>query len=161
MASIYIETSIVSYLAARSSQNLLVTAWQDVTATWWNRYRQDFDLCSSALVLAEASRGDQDAATRRVAHLEGIPLLTMTDQAISLAGSLVDPAPLPVAAADDALHIALSAVHAVDYLLTWNFRHIDNALTKPLVRELCTQNGYRCPEICTPQELIGGRQDEG
>ena len=161
MPSMYIETSIVSYLTARPSQNLSVAAWQDVTATWWNRCRQDFELCSSALVLEEAGRGDREAATHRLAHLEGIPLLAVTDQTTSLAGTLINHGPLPITAADDALHIALSAVHAVDYLLTRNFRHIDNALTKPLVRELCTQNGYRCPEICTPQELIGGLPDEG
>ena len=155
MPSVYIETSIVSYLTARPSQSLLVAAWQDVTVSWWNHQRQDFDLCTSALVLEEASRGDQEAAERRIAHLEGIPLLAVSDPAIEFAGRLVHSGPLPVEAADDAFHIALSVVHAVDYLLTWNFKHIDNALIKPRIRALCTEHGHPCPEICTPQEMIG------
>ncbi len=160
MPSVYIETSIVSYLTARPSQSLLVAAWQDVTVTWWSYHRQDFDLCTSALVIEEASRGDQEAAGRRIAHLEGIPLLPVSDQVIEFARRLVHPGPLPVEAADDAFHVALSAVHAVDYLLTWNFKHIDNALIKPQFRAICLKHGYPSPEICTPQEMVGGLPDE-
>ena len=155
MPSVYVETSIVSYLTARPSPSPLVAAWQEVTVSWWNHQRRDFDLCTSALVIEEASRGDPEAAERRMAHLEGIPLLAASDQVIKFAGRLVHPGPLPIGAADDAFHIALSAVHAVDYLLTWNFKHIDNALIKPRVRALCTEHGHPCPEICTPQEMIG------
>lgn len=156
MPSLYIETSIVSYLTARPSPSALVAAWQDVTVSWWNHQRQDFDLCTSALVLEEANRGDPEAAQRRMAHLEGIPLLAVSDQVIEFAGRLVHPGPLPISAADDAFHIVLSVVHTVDYLLTWNFKHIDNALLNPRVRALCTEHGHPCPEICTPQEMIGG-----
>jgi len=161
MPSVYIETSVVSYLTARPSQNLLVAAWQGVTVEWWDHHRSGFQLCTSGLVLEEAARGDPEAAARRVACLEAIPLLRVTDAAIELARHFIHPGPLPLAAAEDALHIALSAVHGVDYLLTWNFRHIDNAQSKPLVRERCLESGYRCPEICTPQELMGGSADEG
>ena len=107
-------------------------------------------------MLEEAGRGDPEAATRRIACLEALPLLTVTDEAIELADKLLRADLLPSIAAEDALHIALSTVHAVDYLLTWNFRHIDNARTKPLIRELCLRDGYSFPEICTPQELMGG-----
>ena len=155
MPSVYIETSIVSYLTARPSPSQLVAAWQEVTVAWWNHQRRDFDLCTSALVLEEASRGDPEAAARRMTHLEGIPLLAVSDQVIEFAGRLVHPGPLPISSADDAFHIALSVVHTVDYLLTWNFKHIDNALLKPRVRALCTEHGHPCPEICTPQEMIG------
>jgi hypothetical protein len=161
MSSVYIETSIVSYLTARPSQNLLVAAWQSITVEWWEHHRFKYQLCTSGLVLEEAGRGDPEVAARRIACLEGMPLLAATDEAIELAGKLVSPGPLPLTATDDALHIALSAIHVVDYLLTWNFRHLDNAQTKPHVRALCLQNGYHCPEICTPQELIGGDVYEG
>jgi len=161
MSSVYIETSIVSYLTARPSQNLLVAAWQGITVEWWDYHRLGFQLCTSGLVLEEAGRGDPEAAARRIACLEGMPLLAATDEVMELAGKLLAPGPLPLAAAEDAFHIALSAVHTVDYFLTWNFRHIDNAQTKPHVREQCMRNGYACPEICTPQELIGGSWYEG
>lgn len=161
MRSVYIETSIVSYLTARPSSNLLVSAWQDVTSSWWKHERRNFDLYTSALVLEEAGRGDQEAAGLRIARLEGIPLLAVTEQVVELAGRILHPGPLPVEAADDAFHIALSVVHSVDYLLTWNFRHIDNALIKPVVRTVCNAHGYICPEICTPQELTGGLNYDG
>ena len=161
MASVYLETSIVSYLTARPSPSPLVAAWQEVTAWWWNNCRQEFDLYTSALVLEEASRGDREAAERRTEPLQGIPLLVVSDRVVEFAERLIAPGPLPLRAADDALHIALSVVHAVDYLLTWNFRHIDNALIKPRIRELCATHGYPCPEICTPQEMVGGPLEDG
>ena len=101
MPSVNIETSIVSYLTAWPSPSALVAAWQEVTVTWWSHQRRDFDLCTSALGLEEASRGDPEAAARRMAHLEGIPLLAVSDQVIEFAGRLVYPGPLPIGAADD------------------------------------------------------------
>jgi hypothetical protein len=62
---------------------------------------------------------------------------------------------VPRTALGDALHLAVCAVHEVDYLLTWNFRHLDNAETKPLIRGVLAAHGYTAPEICTPQELMG------
>ena len=107
--SVYIETSIVSYLTARPSSSPLVAAYQEVTVSWWNRQRRDFELCTSALVLEEASRGDPEAAERRMAHLESIPLLSASDQVIEFAGRR----PLLVGTADDAFHIALSTVASI------------------------------------------------
>ena len=68
---------------------------------------------------------------------------------------LISDGAIPPKAIDDSLHIALSVIHEVDYLLTWNFRHIDNAETKPIIRKICFDNGYPYPEICTPIELMG------
>ena len=115
-----------------------------------------FDLYVSELVLEEAGRGDEDAAQKRLRNLENIPLLAVTDSAVELSKKLLEQGALPPKATDDALHIALTSVHNIDYLLTWNCRHIDNAETKPIVRSVIITNGYFCPEICTPQELMGG-----
>lgn len=91
--------------------------------------------------------------------MAGIPLLAITDEVVALSAALIDAKALPQKAMGDSLHIALSAVHGVDYLLTWNYRHIDNAETKPMVRAVCSANGYVCSEICTPQELMGVLED--
>jgi hypothetical protein len=92
--------------------------------------------------------------------IKGIPMLEIVDEAYELAKALITEGILPPSAQDDATHIALSSVHNMDYLLTWNCRHIDNAETKPLVRSACSVHGYICPEICTPEELMGGIYDE-
>ena len=152
---VYIETTIISYLTAKPSKNVLAAAWQELTREWWDRRRLHFDLFTSELVRAESYKGDAEAARRRLNFLEEIPILTTTDSAVELARKMINEGPLPEKAIDDALHIALSAVHRIDYLMTWNFKHIDNAEMKPSIRELCMLYNHYCPEICTPQELMG------
>jgi predicted nucleic acid-binding protein len=158
--SVYIETSVISYLAARPSRNILAAAWQQVTRDWWVKQKAGFKLFTSPLVLAEAGQGDADAVQRRIEKLQDIPDLEITDDVVALAKKLVNDGAVPKEAMDDAMHIAVAAVHGVDYLLTWNFRHLDNAEKKPLVRSVCAIAGYRCPEICTPQELMGEDEND-
>jgi len=152
---VYIETSIISYLTARPSSDLLAAAWQKVTLDWWDTQRDRFDLYTSDIVTEEAGRGDDLAVAKRLEALAGIPILAITGEVVALSEALIDAKALPPKAIGDSLHIAVSAVHGVDYLLTWNYRHIDNAETKPIVRRVCLTNGYGYPEICTPQELMG------
>lgn len=158
--SVYIETSIASYLTARPTGALVAAAWQSVTSEWWATRRHLFDLYTSDLVLDEASKGNSDAAARRLDALRDLTRLALTDEVAELASVLLEGGALPSVAADDATHIAISAVHRIDYLLTWNCRHIDNAETKPLIRRLCAARGFDCPEICTPQELMGLADDD-
>ncbi len=153
--TVYVETSIVSYLTARPSSNLIAAAWQKATVDWWDRRRGKFSLYVSDIVLMEAGRGDSTAAERRLAALADIPVLEINDAAVGLSKALMAQGAVPENALDDALHIAVSAVHGVDYLLTWNCRHIDNAETKPVIRSVCAAQQHTCPEICTPQELMG------
>ena len=87
--------------------------------------------------------------------LRKIPILEINDAAVAMSKELIDQGALPKKALDDSLHIAVSCVQGIDYLLTWNCRHIDNAEIKPVIRRICVANGLACPEICTPQELMG------
>ena len=151
---VYIETSIVSYLTAQPSRDLRAAAWQQITAQWWAHERDKYDLCVSALVVAEASQGDPEASRKRLQVLADLPELTVDDEVERFAAELIAGGGVPNAAEGDAVHIAIAAVHEVDYLLTWNCRHIDNAATKPIIRSLCAVAGYACPEICTPLELL-------
>ena len=157
--TVYVETSVVSYLTARATNNLLAAAWQTATAEWWDGHRSRFELRTSALTIEEAGRGHQEAAARRLEALGGIAMLPITEAVVTLADALIRRRALPANAQNDAIHIAVSAVHGVDYLLTWNFRHLANAETRPLVREVCEQQGYASPEICTPSELMGVTED--
>ena len=155
MKTVYVETSILSYLTARPSRDLLAAAHQQVTREWWDGQRRRFEVFVSPLVEQEARRGDPAAAQRRVEALRGLAMLEIVEDAYDLASALISEGALPPSSEDDATHIAMAAVHSIDYLLTWNCRHIDNAETKPIVRSICATRGYTCPEICTPEELMG------
>jgi predicted nucleic acid-binding protein len=155
MQTVYIETSIISYLTARPSRDVIGIARQQLTQQWWETQRSLFDLVASPLVGDEASRGDPEAASRRLQIVKGLRLIHSTTEVRAFTKLILTQGALPGKAADDALHIALAAVHGIDYLLTWNCRHIDNARTKPRIRRLCQQEGYSFPEICTPEELMG------
>ena len=154
MKTVYVETSVISYLASLPSRDLRVAAWQQITTQWWEQEKSKYELFISELVLAEAAAGDPSAAQKRIDKLDGIPYLNVSDEAKALAARLIADGGMPAHAEADALHVATASVHAIDYLLTWNCRHIDNATTKPVVRSICAVAGYVCPEICTPLELL-------
>jgi len=160
MAKIYIETSIISYLTARPSNNLIAAAWQKETIDWWDTQKGRFDLYISEVVIEEASRGDKSAASRRLAALEGIEVLQLNNASIELSKTLIEEGGIPKKALDDALHVAIAAVQDIDFLLTWNCRHIDNAEMKPKIRKIIKAHGYKCPEIATPIELMGVQKDD-
>jgi hypothetical protein len=154
MKTVYIETSIVSYLTSRPGRDIRVAAWQEITTQWWEQERSRYELFTSELVVAEAGGGDEEAAERRLDRLKSIPELRIDDRIRQFAARLIADGGVPHEAQADALHIAMASVHELDYLLTWNCRHIDNAATKPVIRSICAIVGYPCPEICTPLELL-------
>ena len=137
MAKVYIETSIISYLTVRPSGNLRTAASQKETIDWWETQKSRFSLCISKVVIEEAGKGDKIAAGKRLAKLSDIEILALNDQVVTLSKSLINEGGVPQKALDDALHIAVATVHGIDYLLTWNCRHIDNAEKKPKIREIC------------------------
>jgi len=151
--SVYIETSLVSYLTARPNRDLVIAAHQQLTKEWWENRRNDFDLFISQVVMEEASAGNPEAAARRVTALEGIPFLDVSNAAIKLADKLVKTHALPKKAAQDALHIGVACVHGIDYVLTWNCKHIANAQMYSAIDKTCRDAGYVTPIICTPVEL--------
>lgn len=160
MSKIYIETSIVSYLTARPSNNLIASAWQNATIDWWETQKNRFELFISEVVIEEAGRGDETAASKRLASLEGIEVLKLDRASIELSKVLIQDGGIPSKALDDALHVAIAAVQGIDFLLTWNCRHIDNAEMKPVIRKIIESCGYICPEIATPIELMGARKND-
>ena len=151
---VYLETSVISYLTARPSRNLRVAAHQEITADWWTRRRIRFELFVSRLVIEEASAGDAEAAAQRLLILSGIPRLELTEAASSLAERLVAAAAIPREAIEDALHVAVAAAHGMDYLVTWNCRHIANAAVRNRIGDVCASAGFEAPVICTPEELL-------
>jgi len=151
---VYLETTVISYLAARPSRDLRVAAHQQATSEWWTRKRQEFDLFVSQIVVEEVAAGDPDAAALRLRYVEGINLLNLTEAGLALAEKLLADGSVPMEAEEDALHIAVAAVHGMDYLLTWNCRHIANATMRSRIEATCSDAGYGAPVICTPEELL-------
>jgi cellobiose-specific phosphotransferase system component IIA len=133
---------------------LIVAAHQEITRQWWLERRDKFDLFISQLVINEAGGGDREAAKERLRLLHGIDQLEMSDEIASLAESLIAHAVVPPKAATDAAHIAVAAVHAMDFLMTWNCTHLANAMMAGQIRQVCNAAGYKCPLICTPEELL-------
>jgi hypothetical protein len=152
---VYIETTIVSYLTARSSRDLIIAAHQQLTQEWWDNRRESFDLYISQVVIQESSAGDILMAQKRLEALETFPLLDLRLEAVALARALVEKGPIPDKAKMDALHIAVATVHGMDYLLTWNCKHIANAEMQTAVAAVCRAAGYEPPVVCTPEELLG------
>jgi len=151
---VYLETTIVSYLTARPSRDLITAAHQQITQQWWETQRARFDLFVAPPVMQEAQAGDPEAAARRVAALHGIPLLALSAEAAGLAQALIEQGPLPDSAVVDALHIAIATVNGIHYLLTWNCTHIANAAIRSDIEDVCRARGYEPPVICTPEELL-------
>ncbi|MBF0108309.1 MAG: type II toxin-antitoxin system VapC family toxin [Magnetococcales bacterium] len=150
---VYLETSIISYLAARPSRDLVLAAHQQITAEWWDKSRRHFDLYTSELIFREANAGDPGAAKRRLEFLAGLPSLNVNEEVMTLAIALLDARAVPRQAVDDAYHIALAAVHRMDYLLTWNCKHIANATMWSRIDGICRSQGHEPPAIATPEQL--------
>lgn len=151
---IYIETTVVSYLTARPNRDVVIAGHQQVTHEWWDTRRTSYELCVSQLVLDEAGAGNAQAAQERLLVLQSMRVLEMTPDALELAKELLGAGALPTKAADDALHIAIAATSAVPFLLTWNCRHLANAVMRPVIDAVCKAKGFAAPIICTPEELM-------
>ncbi|MCC5618667.1 type II toxin-antitoxin system VapC family toxin [Nostoc sp. CHAB 5836] len=153
--TVYIETSIVGYLTARPSNNLILMANLEATREWWDRRRNQFMLYISQVVLDEVAQGDIEIARKRLEIVRDFPLLEVSEAVQNLAAQFLAKSSLPLKAADDALHIAAATVYGLDYLLTWNCKHIANAQIQKKLAQISLDAGYELPTLCTPYELMG------
>jgi predicted nucleic acid-binding protein len=154
-STVYLETTIPSFVTARRSRDIIVAGKQETTCEWWSSRRREFELFISPFVIEEAALGDAGAAAKRLELLEDIPVLAIDDQVTRIAERLVSDGAIPVRAAADASHIAIAARHGMDFLLTWNCAHIANAQILRSVQKAVWGAGLEMPVICTPDELMG------
>lgn len=157
--SVYIETSVVGYLTSWPRDDVTVAGHQNTTKQWWATAWQRFDLFVSQLVVRECSDGDATAVNDRLDAIDGLPVLPLTQAAETLAGTLIEGYAVPASQPNDALHIALATVHQVQYVVSWNFRHIVNASLRPAIERICHSGGYDPPILCTPEELMESNDD--
>ncbi|ERT08773.1 PIN domain protein [Lyngbya aestuarii BL J] len=159
--TVYIDTSIVGYLTVRISNNLILMANSEITREWWETPRSQFTLYISQIVLDEVAQGDVEIATKRLEILRDFSLLEVNQAVQDLAVEFLARSNLPPKAANDALHIAIATVYGLDYLLTWNCKHIANAQIQKKLSQISVDAGYELPILCTPYELMGGNDVEG
>ncbi|NIO39888.1 MAG: PIN domain-containing protein [Burkholderiales bacterium] len=152
--TVYLETTVIGYLTSRPREDLIVAGHQQTTRDWWQTAGDRFELVASELVVQECSAGDQTAAEERLLALAGITLLQTTSDAEQLAEALIAGHAVPESNPEDALHIALAVVNGIQYLVSWNFRHIVNAAVRSTIERVCRNAGYEPPTICTPEELM-------
>jgi hypothetical protein len=153
--TIYIETSIFGHLTARPTNNLIVAANIKITQDWWDEHRSSFTLYASEVVQNEAAKGDPTIAAQRLKLLQSLMLLELTEEAFELSQAFLSQSNLPSKASNDSLHIALATVYSLDYLLTWNCKHMANAQIQRKLAQISSDLGYVLPVICTPYGLIG------
>lgn len=152
--TIYLESTIPSYLVARPSRDIVLRGQQEATRRWWERDRKAGNWFISEFVEIEVSRGDPLAARERMAVLTGIPRLLANEQVLSLAEAVFETGCFPEKARMDAAHIAVAAMHGMDVLLTWNCSHIHNLSIIRRVETVCAEAGFSCPIIASPLELL-------
>ena len=153
---LYIESTIPSSLTSRPSKNLIVAAHQEITHEWWENRKNDFAIYISQFVLDEVGSGDPEASRKRLDAIEEFEQLDITDDVTNLAAALITSGAIPQNSPTDAAHIAIAAVHSMQFLMTWNCAHIANAEISSVVKKICKDYGFECPIICTPEELMGG-----
>ena len=151
---VYIETTVVSYLAARPSRDAIIAACQRATQGFWYEHSDRFELVISPTVISEIRRGNTEAVQHRLNLVSDITRLPMSDAISNLTQNLLDTGALPRNAETDAIHIAIAAVHNIEYLATWNYKHIRNMHKRHHIEQVCRDNDFRPAIICTPAELI-------
>jgi predicted nucleic acid-binding protein len=151
---LYLDTSVISYLAARPSRDALTRSRQELTRYWREHRRHEFALYTSELVKEEAERGNAEASRARMEILRHTQLAPPSAAADFLAPLFLRATGLPKKASNDMRHVALATVHGMKYLLTWNCKHLANPNVLRMVTKICQQGGYQPPLLCTPEELL-------
>lgn len=152
--TVYIESSVISYRIARLSRDVVVLARQEITAEWWDNVLPHLEGFVSPVVLEEIALGDVKSAERRLQIVECFQSLEVNNSVRTLAELIVTQLKLPGHVLPDAYHLALPAVHGIDYLVTWNCKHIANAFMLKRIETIVVASGYDMPVVCTPEELM-------
>ena len=161
METVYIETTIVSYLVARTKEDTLARQWQVWTADWWRLRRSSFECVTSPEVLREAAVGDEEMSRKRLEILGELTALLRTPVVDEMANDFLSAGPLPQKANADAVHLAFATIYKINYLLTWNLKHLANAVIQSRLKPVAERRGFQMPVVCTPLQLMGTIEYEG
>ena len=157
---VYLESSVISFYANRRSKDLIVAAYQEISADWWENELHKYQSYVSQFVIEEISRGDSRAAKNRMDAIKAFPLLELPEEVFNLAQRYLKKIQIPRKAQLDAFHISAAVVNGMDYILSWNFHHIANVFVKQQIQRINESLGLETPIICTPEELIENEGDK-
>ncbi len=156
MQTVYIETSVVSYYASKTSRDIVIAGHQASTKDFWEKLNKKFIPVISPLVIKEASQGESENIEEREKAIRGFSVIDISKEAEYLADLLLSKKGIPNKFPEDALHIALASVGKVNFIATWNFKHINNPFTKNKIKAIIEEAGFVCPVVTSPEELLGG-----
>ena len=151
--SLYLETTILSYLAARTSDRMIIAGKQALTHEFWERERSDFDLFVSDYVYEECEKGDPDVAKRRLTLLNGISILKKTPDVEPLADLYMKLLSIPSKSKIDAQHLAICCVYGIDILLSWNCAHL-GIESMQVILKYNNSHGLLTPQMITPDYIV-------
>ena len=151
---VYIEPTVVSYLAARPSDNPILASRQKASRQLWEDFGDRFEFAISQVVLAEIQRGDATAAQQRLEIISALTILENSPEIDMLVQKLLDSGAVPRNSRPDAQHIAIATVHGVEYLVSWNHKHIVNENKREHINRVCREAGFQPITLCTPIELM-------
>jgi hypothetical protein len=153
-SSVYIETTIISYLTAKPSRDLIVAAHQQITAEWWASVRPEVECFVSPFVIDEATRGDDEYARQRLEAIADFSVLQVNEEVEVLAREYFAALNIPEKAKIDAFHLAVAAWHKMAYVLSWNCKHIASGRVQKMLQDTNARLGVYTPIVCTPEELM-------
>jgi len=150
---VYLESSTISYLTARPTDEPIRKAKQILTRLWWEQ-REKFDFYISQTVLEEIADGDTQAAEARLEIAKDIPILESNDKIKPLAHAFLRAGAIPAKSVADAEHIAYSAIYGMDFLITWNQKHIATNANRWLIEAVLLDAGFRLTRLLTPEQHL-------
>lgn len=151
---VYVEATVVSYLTARPSNNPILASRQRASQRLWQNYADRFEFVISPVVRNEIERGNAVAAQKRLEIISPLTVLEILPEASMLVQKLLDAGAVPLNSVPDAQHIAIATAHGVDYLVSWNHKHIVNEHKLEHINEVCVEAGFKPTTLCTPNELM-------
>lgn len=154
MATVYLETTIISYLAAKPSRDVVTAGHQQSTHDWWENERHKFECHISDYVEQEISSGSAYYSQKRLEIVAGINILEATDEIVELAERYAVLLDLPHKAKLDSQHLAAAVTYKMDYLLTWNMKHLAGVRVRKLIDEFNHLHSLYPTVICIPDELM-------
>ena len=151
---VYIESTVVSYLVARPSNNPILAARQKASRRLREDYADRFEFVISQLVQDEIQRGDITAAQQRLEVVSPLMVLEILPDVDVLVQKLLEAGAVPRNSEPDAQHIAIATVHGIEYLVSWNHKHIVNEHKREHINQVCQEAEFQPTTICTPIELM-------
>jgi predicted nucleic acid-binding protein len=147
--AVYLDTSVVSALFDSTNPER-----RSLTLEFF-RTAADYRMFVSEITIDEIERTpDTRLRTKMKQTISGYDVLTLTDSAISLAGEYIRYGAVPESSSEDAYHIAIAVENRVDFILSWNFKHIVRRRTRDIVKMVNTLRAHASVEIVTPAELL-------